>query len=121
MAKDYAKDLYQKFEGKKDGTHILLEDNAEIDFKAGYRANTKKWSDEDMLKAWQAGIAATKATPKETVFFEQFLESLRPKPIAVEVEVIPACSGLDTPEFVNRDINNFVKVVKWIYEHSSKI
>lgn len=49
---------------------------------------------------------------------EEYLDSLKPRPIAVEVEVIPACEQLQTPECIRIDINNFVIVKKWIYENS---
>ena len=56
------------------------------------------------------------------VAFEKFLQSLQPKPIAVEVEVetfnFPEDGHLAVHKQIRPEVdeNNFVQVVKWVYD-----
>lgn len=91
-------------------------------------ASAKKWSDEDMRTAFEAGSNDTyecEANGKDKLCYcrndnecshrkyltaDKYLESLKPKPIAVEVEMFK--------DLLLVDENNIVKVVKYIYENS---
>lgn len=98
-------------------------------FMEGYKANTKKWSDEDLRLVFGLG-AANNANGKPS--FEEVIKSLSPKPIGVEVEMEQLChqtgqlcgypcNGEDNCKestYIKVDIDIFVKVVKWVYENS---
>jgi hypothetical protein len=91
-------------------------------FSEGYKANKGKWSDEDMQDCWiKAHENAGKLFNKEPhILFGKYLkekkDSLKKVPIAVEVGM--DVKYLDRPQFewIPKIENNYVKIVKWIYE-----
>lgn len=101
-------------------------------FKEGYKAaSAKKYTEEDIRKAFREGrdfeasIQNTGYDDEEVMDEEQFIQSLNHLPIAVEVEMYPIYEDkwigeMVVPVHVDNvllvDENNFVKVIKWIYE-----
>lgn len=100
-----------------------------INFIKGYKAaKAKKYTEEDIWKIW---IAGRKFQSHNGPDFKEFIKTLSPKPIAVELEIqtdwkehtkIYMESFGDNPEDfkfepkLKLDENNFVNALKWIYE-----
>lgn len=99
-------------------------------FLSGYRlaASKKQYTEEDMRQAYAEGILNQQ---KRSLYgnFEQFinsLESLKPIPTAIEVEMYedtdngnPAFGGYDCPNVPKVDKQNYIIVKKWIYDEES--
>lgn len=90
----------------------------------GYEtASAKKYTEEDMEAAVAFGITLErfkkdKGKLSDTEEFKGFIQSLSPKPIAVEVEMdaIPADLAPNGWDVFLKLINNKVVVKQWIYE-----
>lgn len=108
----------------KGGMKEFIRMAAEFGYKA---ASAKKWSDEDMNKCFEHAASLSLNQLREKDWRDWRDEYLQSKPRAVEVEVdifayklIPEVNkDFATPIYSPKvDENNFVKVIKWIYENS---
>lgn len=101
------------------------------DFEHGYKAaKAKQYTEEDMRKAYQSGKRSEyEGAKNDDSWFNGFIQTLSPKPIAVEIEMIydysdmeEHCEGGTLPSAVYGELqlkltnNNEVIVKQWIYE-----
>lgn len=101
------------------------------DFLMGYKAaKAKQYTEEDMRNAFNSGqICEYEGAYDKDSWFNGFISTLNPKPIAVEIEMIydysdmeEHCEGGTLPSAVYGELqlkltnNNEVIVKQWIYE-----
>lgn len=109
-------------------TDIEKQIGKRIGFTEGYKAaKAKQFTEEDMKKAYLSGyqrhedqnLDMISLRGKNTPTTEQWLKSLKPLPIAVELgmQVITGKGhGKRETKILKIDENNFVNVLKWVYE-----
>ena len=101
------------------------------DFEHGYKAaKAKQYTEEDMRNAFNSGqICEYEGAYDKDSWFNGFIQTLSPKPIAIEIEMIydysdmeEHCEGGTLPSAVYGELqlkltnNNEVIVKQWIYE-----
>jgi len=115
----YPKELNEEKTTGKDIGYSLVQIERSVckdDFIAGYKAaQSKKWSDEDLHKAFEAGM---KFIGEDKGSYKEFLQSLQKKqfPIAVELEI--ECGIVEQCECISNSecLKTTFKVIKWYYE-----
>lgn len=93
-------------------------------FMDGYKANKAKYTEEDMKKLYLGTLQniGTSVKQSDMPTWEQVLQSLKPKPIKVEVEIKEQSDEIDIIytdgdySIVPKTVNNIVQVKRWIYE-----
>lgn len=111
-------------------SHNAKQDTRRIAWIQGYKANKKKWTDEDMRNAMRSMRGYDFKHISDATFddlMEAHMNHIKPQPIAVEVEMEKKCEaelvncsfgrGKDCDcEIVPKvDQNNFVIVKRWIF------
>lgn len=104
------------------GYRMLPEDLRE-GILAGYKAaSAKKYTEEDLRKAFEAGQTYEFNLQKykgELVPIDRYIRSLNPKPIQVEIEIemeyYHSSNADSSAELVPVIENGYIKVSKWYY------
>lgn len=125
-------DVQQLVDNKFKGTAGKEVGIAKAAFIQGYKAaSSKQYTEADVRKAFKAGrnwgraevIEYHGGSENENPNCDEYLQSLKPTPVAIEVEMV----NKQKPINYHRDLwvddfipvvneNNFVKVNQWIYE-----
>lgn len=123
LARSYRESQYNMIaigKGKQEAITASL--HAEVGFHDGYKAaKAKKYSEEDMWKAFNEGIMVERDSDWSGKKFKKLIQSLTPLPKKVEVEMEEFSEEdfLGQPTVGNlrpKTKDNYIVVKRWIYE-----